>query len=166
MFKIIGAAAVIAGFALLGYGRAFVLARRCRNIEQFRRLVCELKSELLLKKTPLTEAFIEIGQRHSHKCFILCGEKIPELGAARAFSEAVEKTAAEYGFGENEKNAVLSLGDGLGKCEINDQISRIDHTISLIDSAAALAQRDKKEKSGIIMQGFVLAGVTIVLMLL
>lgn len=88
------------------------------------------------------------------------------LGAEVSFKRAVLETAEVNNFTKSDTDAILSLASGLGKCDMDNQLKQLDYTVSLLDNAITMSNREKTEKSKMIMHGSVFAGVAIILMLI
>lgn len=166
MYKTAGALMIIAVFALAGFSFCRALGRRCSSLEEFRKLFSLLRSEIALKLTPLEKAFASLGVQYGNTCFILCADKLPELGAQEALICALKSTAQEYMLRPEDIEMLSAAAVGLGKCDLKNQLRQLDYAVSLIDNSIIKAKKEREEKSRLFMNGAVLSGVTLTLMLL
>ncbi|MBP3359484.1 MAG: stage III sporulation protein AB [Clostridia bacterium] len=166
MYKAAGALMIIAAFSFVGYSFCRALGRRCSSLEEFRKLFSLLRSEISLKLTPLEKAFAAIGSQYGNSCFILCADKLPELGAQEALINALKSTASEYMLRGEDIELLSAAAVGLGKCDLKNQLKHLDYAVSLIDNSIVRAKKEREEKSRLFMNGAVLSGVMLTLMLL
>ena len=166
MFKIIGGFMVGIACVLTGHMRCIRLRKRYMSLCSFRQALSVLRSEISLKMTPLAKAFGSAGEMCGNGCFVRCSEYIPEMGAESAFKRAVLETAEEECLSKSDIEALLSLSAGLGKCDMKNQIERVDYTISLVDESIKNAKKEKSEKGRMIMHCSVFLGAAIILILI
>ncbi len=166
MFKIIGGFMIGIACVLIGYTRCIRLSRRYISLCCFRQALSVLRSEISLKMTPLAEAFGRAGEMCGNECFVRCSEMISETGAETSLKRAVLETAEENCLSKSDIEALLSLSAGLGKCDIKNQIERVDYTVSLVDEAIKNAKKEKSEKGRMIMHCSVFLGAAIILILI
>ena len=166
MFKIFGSAFIIACCTYLGVNKIKEMNKRIDGLYEFRAMLIQLRVEIEMKNTPLPYAIKNIGERFNNKCFKSCGEMILKIGGQAAFEKSLRESANQYSFSENEISAIGVLGQGLGRCDLINQLRQIDYCISRIDIALEEAKSELSKKNSIYVSGSVMFGALIVLILL
>lgn len=166
MFKLAGSIVITFAFIMIGYIKCSELSLRYLYLSEMREALSMLRAEIALKKTPIGNAFSKIGKLYNNRCFMICGEKTGKIGAEKAFKHALLETAAENHLKKSDTDALMTLAAGLGKCDLENQLSRIDYTISMTENAIADAGKEKNEKSKMIMHCSLFAGAAVVLIMI
>ncbi|MBX6378612.1 MAG: stage III sporulation protein AB, partial [Clostridia bacterium] len=127
----LGAAAVVAGTATLGFLVAENLARRPQHLHQLRTALQVLQTEIDYAATPLPEALERAG-RHLrppvHDLLAAAAERLRqagEEGAAAAWAAAVAAVDGAMAWTARDREAVLALGPSLGTSHREDQLRHL-----------------------------------------
>jgi len=165
MFKIAGAVLAFASVAAMGYRRSRLLYVRCKTLEDFHRCIFALRCEISLRQTPLEKAFRIIGDRYNNSCFIRCSELIESLGAETAFERAVTELSENSGICEEDYNVISELSSGLGRCDMENQLKRLDYALLRLENAMDEAKGNVKDKAGFFVRTALMAASAIVIAL-
>ena len=166
MFKIIGALMIISAFLLMGYFKIAELKGRQRIMELMRKSLVTLRSEIALRQLTLSDAFKSSGELHENLYFIECGENIASLGAAEAYRRAAEKAASDNHLSNDEKEALLTLSDGLGQKNLSGQLSQLDFTAALVEKCVSDIKREANERAKLIINAAAFIGAATVIILI
>ena len=170
--KLSGAVLVI--FACTGLGISSVLRLRARLalLETLKRMVSQLRGEILYANAPLATAFGRLGRRGGGKAasfFLAVSEELEQ--EAGECLETVWKRQAAAHFPEEllhkkEREQLLRLGESLGYLDRDMQEKTIQLYLEGLELSLAALRREEPEKSRLFVGLGILSGLFLTVILL
>lgn len=168
MVRLVGAALVAAGGALLGFQAAAELRSRVRTLDQVEAGLALLERELELNRPPLSR-LMERGAAHSEgaarELFQGCARGLDRLDQ-EDFSSLWRRLVKELSVLGPEGQAILfPLGDTLGRYEVQRQLEALSAARRRLEELSAHLEMDSRRK-GRVYQALGLSGGTFLVILL
>lgn len=139
MLKAIGAVLVIASCSAIGLQKSGDLKMRMKQLVMLKRMLLMLKGEIRYAKTPLPEAFDNIGKRIGN-CFggFLTGlaEKLTEQSGQpfrELWKQAIDDKLTETNLAKEDKEQLKKMGEDLGYLDSDMQINTIDLQVEQLE---------------------------------
>lgn len=169
--KIIGSAIVLFSCTSAGIFMASKDRYRAEDLNEMKRGLMLLKSEIGYNSRPLYEALIEISERLEDtvsEIFEDSGRLLKSRKAASA-AEAWERTLKDRKsrtfYTKEDIDALIAFGQALGGGDRQCQISNIEMTVEYIDMKSAELMRKHSKDSRLFKSVGVLCGILIVAVL-
>ncbi len=166
MLKLIGALFILFSALQLGLFQSRRLHQRVQCLGQLNHLLYQFLGEVQFGLRPLPEIFERLGNQSGGEGFALTAQemKLRDGRSARScFHLAIN---ASYPLlNQEDKEALLSLGEGLGACDNTTQCRLIESVIRQLE----VRQQDAREfavKNGRLYQGLGLTGGLFLILLL
>jgi stage III sporulation protein AB len=126
--------------------------RRVEILEEFKILLNRLKAKIKFTYEPLPEIFnqifcdLENSQKNTSVIFKLASQYMQKLPAGKAWEKAIDE--CNLFLNAEDKKIAKSMGNMLGRIDVDGQINDIDLTILLIDEKIKIASAEllKNEK--------------------
>lgn len=142
MFKFVGSVCILFSAVRLGAIKSQTLRTRIRYLKLLEHLLILLLGEVQFSLRPLSEIFETLGKQEGGEGFAVAAQEMSlrdGRSAKECFHSAIESA---YPFLETEdKNVLLSLGEGLGICDCATQCRIIESV-----TAAITEQRKRTEE--------------------
>lgn len=145
-----------AGGAIVGVSWAFGrrlsqnLKIRAHSLEMFCRIFVLLESEITFSSSSLEEALKNISSAvDDREIFIYIADRIPEIGARRAWCEGLEKYGKKMCLASEDMRILLSLSGELGIVDCENQVKIIRYVGELLKKAKAEADEKFTALSGL-----------------
>lgn len=168
MMRLLGATLVAAGCGWMGFRAAAALGCRVRALEDMADGLSLLAQEMELDEPPLPQLMERLVRRCRGPAKLLfrdCRQALDRL-EEEDFSRAWRKLVAERReLGEEGRQALLPLGDILGRCGCEDQRRGADSVRRRLTELAARAEEDRR-RQGKVYQALGLSGGAFLVILL
>lgn len=168
MVRLVGAALVAAGGALMGFQAAAELRGRVRNLDQMEAGLALLEQELELNLPPLPrlmERGAEYSEGAARELFRGCARGLDRLDR-EDFSSLWRRLVKELSVLGPEGQAILSpLGDTLGRYEVRRQLEALSAARRRLEELSARLGADSRRK-GRVYQALGLSGGAFLVILL
>ena len=159
MFKIIGALIIIISFALLGIRKYNLLIERCKILEETRALAILFEGKLRCMCMPLHQCFYESGGIFKKAAAYI------EKGLAP--KEALKQAALEEKvLTDKDKDVFISFADGFDADSCEGQIANTTLFSENLALQIEEARTEAKTKGKLSVEGSVLMGTALVLLLI
>lgn len=168
MVRLLGATLVAAGCGWMGFRAAAALGSRVRALEDMAEGLALLGQELELDNPPLPVLMDRLTARSHGPAQVLfrgCGQALERLDRedfAAAWRRLVEERLE---LGEDGRQALLPLGDILGRCGCEDQRRGAETVRRRLTELAARAEEDRR-RQGRVYQVLGLSGGAFLIILL
>lgn len=154
MFKILGIILIVFSTSFLGYLKANSYKNRIYELNEFKKGVELFETEIKFLKSPLSEAFLKIGQNLSGNISDLFVEfskryNLNESDNVTAiWDNIIDKNSAYFSLAKSDVSLLKEFGIMLGATDIDGQIENISSIVSRlkynIKDAADLQQKNAK----------------------
>lgn len=163
MVKILGALMTGIACGYFGFRMRMTLKTRAANLALIRSSLETLEGEIHFGKNRLKKAF----ERADHNgLFTLAAENIEKMGAREAWSDAVNKTADKLCLTDADREAILLLGQNIGRTDCEDQIKNIRYVKSLVAAQYEQAEGEYQKRARLYSGGGMLIGALLVIILI
>lgn len=161
MVNMIGAALTGGACAYLGFKKNMCMKKRVKNLEAVMSSLELLEGEISFAQNKLKKAFLNAD---SNGFFKIISEHIDE-GAGEAVNMAAEEGTEKFCFDEGDAEAIKTLGQSIGKTDVNEQIKHIKYVRSLIENRLEDARNQYSRLGRVYGIGGLLCGLMIVIIL-
>lgn len=150
--KWIGAGLIMISSTGLGFEMARQLKERRKLLETLRRMVSQLKGEILYSNLPLPAAFLRAGQRNEGPAgaFFLAVAGRMEKTGGESFAEVWKMESdlfcREERLEKGEQEALRAFGAGLGYLDRDMQERTMNFYMEELDQAVELLRKAEPEK--------------------
>lgn len=159
MLKITGALIIIISFALLGLRKYNLLLLRCKMLEETRALAVLLEGKLRCMCMPLDKCFKESGG--------IFKEAAQYIEKGLAPKEALKKAALSSNvLSDKNKDLFITFADGFDADSCSGQIANTELFCENIIIEIEDARRELKTKGKLSVEGSILMGTALVLLLI
>lgn len=162
MEKVIGSLLIAFGCVLAGMLKKLDLAKRKTLLSDIEDSLLLLENEISAMLSPLPRAMKRSGIGRAEKFFNTAADLIDEKGAAEGFITAVD----EWGFCDEERQALCAFGAGLGAVDMEGQIKNISLCRKRISIALGRAQNDHDRLGKLYIGAGAMSGALIVILLI
>ena len=163
MVKLIGA--IMTGFACgyFGFRLRMNLKTRLTSLTNIVTSLEALESEISFSVNKLKKA---LTRADTNGLFALAAEKTEEMGAEKAWKEAVREISGKLCLCGADCDALTLLAPSLGKTDCGDQIKNIRYVKSLVTAQRSQAETEYTKYGKLYSSGGVLVGAFIVIALI
>lgn len=160
---------IAAGFIILllcaacGFRKSIMLKRRCTLIQELRLLLEHYSIEMSCT-APTLEELARQGQGEFGGILRQCAEKTPDI--RQAWSNAVEQLSALPHCGKEEAAVLSELGQALGTCPAENELSLLKLYSARLDRLYEQAEKVSEQKGRLYRSGGILAGLGAAVLLL
>ncbi|MBE7042769.1 MAG: hypothetical protein E7399_04655 [Ruminococcaceae bacterium] len=158
MFKLIGSCLILFAALKLGILQSHKLSMRVRCLEQLEHLLTRFLGEVQFGLRPLPQIFEKLGSQPGGEGFFLAAQEMSLKDGRTAkscFCSAIETSYPLLH--QEDKEPVLSLGEGLGTCDHDTQCRLIESAIKELSEKRRLAE-EYAAKNGKLYQGLGITG--------
>lgn len=149
MIRVLGAALVAAGCALLGFRRGEELKRRVRALEALQVGFEQMRRELTLRLTPLPRlmaGLARVAPAPAGELFGGCARALEHLECKpfpAAWTALCEKLPS---LNDEDRRLLIPLGGVLGRCEAGEQAAAIAEACRVLEERCRAARQDSRSK--------------------
>lgn len=141
--------------AACGCRKSVMLKRRCKLIQELRLLLEHYAIEMSCT-APTLEELARLGQGEFGGILRRCADQTPDI--RQAWGEAVEQLSALPHCGKEEAAAMSELGQALGTCPAESELSLLRLYSSRLDKLYEQAEKVSEQKGRLYRSGGILAG--------
>ena len=165
--RLFGAALIVAVCTLMGYEKALSFKARCEFLKEFIGALEVIKTEISFVKTTIGCVFDKLqSYQRTGKLFAEAKKFMQIKGLEAAWNQSVKENApASYLTGEDIE-AIKSLGEGLGKSDVEGQLAHTQYCRELLERQLSKAVQQQKKNGGLYQKGGLLIGIFIAILLL
>ncbi len=163
MVKLIGAVMTGAACGYFGFRASYDMKKRAESLSDIEVSLELLEGEIAFTQSELKKAF-ERADRNG--LLRAAGENIEKLGVKKAWSEAVNEYRPRLCLTRADADALLLLGERLGRTDTDDQIKHIKYIKTLIKGQADAAREEYERLGRLYRSGGLLTGIMLVIILI
>lgn len=172
MVKIIGAALVIIACGAMGMVKSQEIKQRQKELFLVKRMLLLLRGEIKYARTPLPEAFLNIGRRMGGELggFLSgVGEQL-EKQEGRPFcdvwKQAVEKRLCRTRLNKEDKEQLKRMGENLGYLDVEMQMNIIELQLEQVETQLEHLEKSIAGKTRVYNCVGIFSGLLIAILLL
>ena len=151
----------------------FLISKKYKNrvieLKDFRNAINILETKIKFTYEPIKEIFKEISKNTDKKIsqiFENSCKYIEENSTKEAWNKSIEETKEILSLNEEDINIIKSLGNMLGKTDVEGQISEIELTSNYIETQIAKAEEERKKNEKMYRTLGTVVGLAIVIILI
>lgn len=163
MLKMMGAVMTGASCAYFGLRMRLNLKTRQKSLADILTSLEALEGEIGFSENRLKKAFERVDR---NGLFTLAAENIEQCGAKKAWCDAVNAMKNKLCLTDADCDALLTLGNNIGKTAGEEQIKSIRYVKSLITAQLAQASDNYSRHARLYSSGGVLVGALVVIVLM
>lgn len=153
----------------IGYLIAKKFTDRLNELVQFSNLINILQNKIKFTKKPLAEIFEElskIGEKNGvTEIFLETSKKLKIEKLNTAWEKAILKKAKKLDFNKEDIDIIKTLGQVLGKSDVEGQISELNQILTLISSQIKNAEIERNKNVKMYRSLGTIIGILIVIIL-
>lgn len=169
IFKYIFLILIFIGCTSIGYYYSAKFKNRVIELKEFKSSLNIMKSKIQFTYKPLVEIFEEISKIAKSAISDMFREaslNVKNINAKEAWNLAIEDTKDLSSFNSEDINLIKSVGNMLGKTDVNGQVSNLELSIGFIDSQIQKAEEECRKSEKLYKSLGSIAGLAIVIILL
>ena len=160
---------VIAGSTSVGFLLSKGFSDRVKELRELANLINILQNKIKFTQVPLKEALTEISNIETNsqisKVFLKAGEKIKDEKSEVAWQEALNEERIFLNLKNEDIELIKSLGNTLGKTDIEGQMSGINQFENILNMQIKKAEEECSKNSKMYKSLGTIIGLTIVIIL-
>lgn len=166
MLKLIGAAAVFASCAAIGFYKALRLKRRCDSLEKLMLCTEHIGAEIAFSKKRIERIFNETGRKFGLEVFVCAAQRIQSMGVKEAWRSSLADYAKDMALSEHDISAAELLGSGAGDYTGEEQQKGLRTAKKLLELSLTAAREDYARTAKLYRSGGALCGMLAVILML
>lgn len=171
MFKLIGIIGLIMSMGMMGVFKFTRLKRRKELLDDFLKLVMELRSQINYFKEPLPDLFLKISQNNESAAFLLVkevGYEINEkkLQIAEIWPLKVKKIYEKEHLTDIDMELLKYVGSFIGQTDYNNHLTHFQYLEEHLKIQMDEAEEDIRRRGPLLKKMGFLVGIMISLVLL
>ena len=171
MFKFIGLVGLISSCGLIGLYKFLYLKRRVKLLEDFLKIVMEIKSYINYFKEPLPELFKTIGKNSDSKACILINEIQHQMAAkpleiSKFWPLKAEQVYRNEPLTKEDMDLVKYLGEFVGQTDYDNQIIHFNYLEENLKKQIVTATDELNKKGPLLKKTGFIIGIIISIVLM
>ena len=168
MIKLIGAIFLITAGAMTGIYRSCALTQRVRLLEEYITLINEIETQIRYSAQPLYQMLESMSNKNSIGGFLhkLLSHAQADADFSQAWERAVDAIENNTGITKQDRAIIREFGAGLGKTDIDGQISHCKLCMTAAQNNLENARKEKETKTKLYRSLGVLGGTACALLIL
>lgn len=172
MLKLFGAFLVIGASTGLGFSMSYDLRKRIDDLKYLRKIILMLRGEVKYMKSPLGEAFLNIGGRikEPFKSFLeSLAAELDDLGGKtflEIWSTRIKNDLKELKINKQDLFQLEKIGENLGYLDGEMQLATIDLYVEQLEEEIKIAQESIGSKSRIYNCLGVMGGIFVAILMM
>ncbi len=151
-----------------------LISKKYRNrvdeLKSFKEAFNILESKIKFTYEPLGEIFEEISNLYSQNSikaiFIGAKNNMKKSGLKTSWNNAIENNKRDLSLNNEDLNIIKSLGNMLGKTDVDGQLSEIKLSMSFLDTQIAIAEEECKKNEKMYRTLGTIFGLAIIIILI
>ena len=143
---------------------------RVNELKIFKEAFNILESKIKFTYEPLGEIFEEISNLYSKNSinyiFISAKENMNNLGVKKSWDDAINSNSQRLCLNNEDLNIIKSLGNMLGKTDVDGQLNEIKLSINFLDTQIAIAEEECKKNEKMYRTLGTIFGLAIIIILI
>ena len=142
---------------------------RVIELREFKNAINILEAKIKFTYEPIPEIFKEMAknlEKSISGIFKIASEYIETSTTKEAWNKAIEESKPNLSLNNEDINIIQSLGNLLGKTDVEGQISEIEVTSNFIDAQIVKAEGEKKKNEKMYRSLGTIVGLAIVIILI
>ena len=160
---------VITGCTSIGFLLSRIFSDRLEDLKSLKTLLNILQNKIKFTHLPLYEIFEQIGEMNTKtkikRIFLKCGEKIKQMNIEKAWNDSIEEEMFFLNLNNEDIDTLISLGNTLGKTDVEGQISALEEFKERLDVQIREAEMQKNKNSKLYKSLGTIVGLVIVILL-
>jgi len=172
MLKVVGAVMIFIACCGMGFGKSMEYRKRIRELLVLKKMLLMLRGEIKYARTPLSEAFSNIGNRQEHALggFFVRVSKQMDHQQGETFlhiwESNLDNSLSKSALTKEDKKQLKRLGNQLGYLDKEMQISTIEFQVEQLETLIKKLEEEQGKRSRVCNCMGVFAGLMLNLILL
>ena len=148
-----------------GIMMSYKIKLRLKKLVSIKNALSMLEGSIRFLGDDMEKALLEVGeQTNTSQIFSRASSTIKELGASRAWSEAVESGGQALALNDEDKHTLTMLCAKLGMVDEEEQIQSIERVLNILDVHISSARYDCEKYCRLYGSGGILVGAFIAML--